>query len=84
MQDFLLFNQFVIITRVLQFTIIRSPFTLLSTSSPPLVLHSAVRLRRKEPLHSASVADPGSGAFVAPGSGIRPGEKVSIRIRDPG
>jgi hypothetical protein len=31
---------------------------------------------------SSSVADPGSSAFLTPGSGIRYGQKVSIRIRD--
>jgi hypothetical protein len=30
----------------------------------------------------ASVADPGSGAFLTPRSGIRDGYKIKIRIRD--
>ncbi len=33
----------------------------------------------------ASVADPGSGAFLTPGSGIREGKnKIRIRDSDPG
>jgi hypothetical protein len=31
---------------------------------------------------SVADPDPGSGAFLTPGSGIRDGEKVRIRIRD--
>jgi hypothetical protein len=31
---------------------------------------------------SVADPDPGSGAFLTPGSGIRDGQKVSIRIRD--
>jgi hypothetical protein len=34
-------------------------------------------------MFKASVADPGLGAFLTPGSGIRDGrKKISIRIRD--
>ncbi len=28
------------------------------------------------------IRDPGSGAFLTPGSGIRDGQKIKIRIRD--
>jgi hypothetical protein len=31
---------------------------------------------------SVADPDPGSGAFLTPGSGIRDGQKVSIQIRD--
>jgi hypothetical protein len=31
---------------------------------------------------TARVADPGSGAFLTPGSGIQDGEKINIRIRN--
>jgi hypothetical protein len=48
------------------------------------VRYQCLIIFRRKPVLSISVADPdpGSGAFLTPGSGV--GKKLKIRIRDPG